>query len=937
MNILRIKKRYIAGALSLMLSVALQAQDYGALKYMLQKRPANEKFEKGTFSDHLFLSAGVGPWGLMNDGGNGVGANASLFLGKWLTPIHGIRLGGNVGFLPSGEEGRKIKMIGASFDYLLNISSLAYRYDYDRPLELLGVFGIDGGYSKAESWKMYGGIHIGLQGKWHVSPLLDFFIEPRIGWYNNQIVQISSWRDYQTMGTLLAGFTYNMVPAEYRPTDRFENTSFRNHLFISLFGGLNTLKGFGAEGSLRDGMGPTLALGIGKWFTPASALRLSGVVGYCASPVTEKTHGDLKHIDLRADYMLNLNNVFGGYDPDRIFSLIGIAGVNMAASKDRDDSWNYAPGIGVGAQANFRVSRNLDLFVEPRINVYGDHYAGGRGWGQKDWTGEVNVGLTTYLDRADRSKRRTASGHFFDHMFMTAGAGAQLLLTKSTVEHSGTLGPLLSVSIGKWFNSISGLRLTGSAGYFASYTDNRMRHPYVTAGADYLLNIHSALVGYDPDRAFELIGTVGANVSYTGKAERKFNPGLNIGLQGLWHISPALGIYIEPQVHAYGDKLAPGSLKDFGIDALVALNAGIHYTFSPYQKANYREGFNENDRRMFASVALGTNGVFTADKNALKHLGISTQLSIGKWYTPLSAWRLNGTLVRSEAMLGTPKRYLYYAGAGVDYMMSLGTLANGYHPERIFDIVPYIGANMGISYRKQETAFVPGMDVGAQFKFRLSSALDFFIEPKIGIRSDKYDGRESGTFDKVVALLGGFSYKPQGWSRNNRRPVAEGFVPQTFVSLGMGTGLQKNSLSRKDLSVRTDVNIGRYFTALSGARLGLTNTNYKVARGGKERINIVSVHADYLLDVTTLLNGYVPDRRLTLSGIAGFNMNFSSATGAETVPGADLGLQAKWRISDHWDIYGEPMLNVYKGKADGKSYSGISGSCNMTLGTSYRF
>ena len=40
MDILRIKNKYAAVALFLMLSVALQAQDYGALKYMLQKRPA---------------------------------------------------------------------------------------------------------------------------------------------------------------------------------------------------------------------------------------------------------------------------------------------------------------------------------------------------------------------------------------------------------------------------------------------------------------------------------------------------------------------------------------------------------------------------------------------------------------------------------------------------------------------------------------------------------------------------------------------------------------------------------------------------------------------------------------------------------------------------------------------------------------------------------
>ena len=56
MNIFRINNKYVAVAIFLMLAVTLQAQDYGALQYMLQKRPANEKFESNKFNEHLFFS-----------------------------------------------------------------------------------------------------------------------------------------------------------------------------------------------------------------------------------------------------------------------------------------------------------------------------------------------------------------------------------------------------------------------------------------------------------------------------------------------------------------------------------------------------------------------------------------------------------------------------------------------------------------------------------------------------------------------------------------------------------------------------------------------------------------------------------------------------------------------------------------------------------------
>ncbi|MFG6412161.1 MAG: hypothetical protein K1V92_14655, partial [Bacteroides acidifaciens] len=91
MNILRIKNKYVAVALFLMLAVTLQAQDYGALQYMLQKRPANEKFESNKFNEHLFFSAGVGPYSLLSgkETQDGLGMTARLFMGKWITPVHG--------------------------------------------------------------------------------------------------------------------------------------------------------------------------------------------------------------------------------------------------------------------------------------------------------------------------------------------------------------------------------------------------------------------------------------------------------------------------------------------------------------------------------------------------------------------------------------------------------------------------------------------------------------------------------------------------------------------------------------------------------------------------------------------------------------------------------------------------------------------------------
>lgn len=84
MNIFRINNKYVAVAIFLMLAVTLRAQDYGALQYMLQKRPANEKFESNRFNEHLFFSAGIGPYSLLTSGDSqdGMGMTRPSLYGK---------------------------------------------------------------------------------------------------------------------------------------------------------------------------------------------------------------------------------------------------------------------------------------------------------------------------------------------------------------------------------------------------------------------------------------------------------------------------------------------------------------------------------------------------------------------------------------------------------------------------------------------------------------------------------------------------------------------------------------------------------------------------------------------------------------------------------------------------------------------------------------
>lgn len=781
MNILKIKNKYVAVASFMMLAVTLQAQDYGALKYMLQRRPANEKFESNKFNEHLFFSAGMGPYSLLTSGNSqdGPGMTAHLFMGKWITPVHGLRLGVNLGYLPSKIYTSKIKMGGGSLDYLLNMSSLAFGYNEQRCFELFGIVGAEVGYSKANGnseradnypgleggTDLYYGAHFGLQGNVRLSPSLDLFVEPRIGWYNDGFTHTESWRNYKMGGSVLVGLTYMPTAPMGNKIhfDDFDNSSFLNHMFISFSAGMSGLKMAGIKNTV-EGMGPQFSAGIGKWFSRSSGLRLSGTVGLCDTPSGSES-GYFKHVDLHADYLLNFNNILWGYDEDRLFTLIGIAGVSLSGTKGVEKAAKYAPGVGVGLQGSFRLNRSVDLFVEPRLNVYHKRYAGGHGvGGNTDQLGEVNIGLTYHtIDRAARPKNGFSSNHIADNLFMTSGIGMQLFLNKTNLEKLSSWGPQVSASIGKWFSPYSGLRLVGTGGFFTNYVvpgdvlGDRLRHVSVSGGLDYLWNVTSTMSGYNPDRVFDLIGSVGVNLAYTSKSDHKLQPGVNAGIQGLWHVNDFLGLYIEPQIRLYGDEFIEGNLGFMKKDVMVGINAGFHYRFVPYSKVANRSTFSQDDKRYFISGALGLGSLLVANKDLVKNAGVEAKGSFGKWYTPLSAWRVNGTIMYKAK---TPsKMNLHYAGLGMDYMMSLATLAKGYSPDHVIDVVPFVGVTAGLVRRKGEFKAVPGLDAGVQFKLKVSSSLYLYAEPKIGIRTDTYDGIEQGRADRVTSMLGGFLYR----------------------------------------------------------------------------------------------------------------------------------------------------------------------------------
>ncbi len=71
----------------------------------------------------------------------------------------------------------------------------------------------------------------------------------------------------------------------------------------------------------------------------------------------------------------------------------------------------------------------------------------------------------------------------------------------------------------------------------------------------------------------------------------------------------------------------------------------------------------------------------------------------------------------------------------------------------------FVGVTAGLVRRYGKFRAVPRLDAGVQVKLKVASSLYLYAEPKIGIRTDTYDGSEQGRPDRVTSMVGGLLYR----------------------------------------------------------------------------------------------------------------------------------------------------------------------------------
>lgn len=201
---------------------------------------------------------------------------------------------------------------------------------------------------------------------------------------------------------------------------KVETNNFFHNWFVSAGAGVQFYMGdHDGQCKFGDRLAPALDVAIGKWFTPGIGVRFtySGLQIYGATqtwnpyehiggaynagkPVPGKHTNPYGYLDvqkfnmlnLHADVMFNLNNLFAGYNPKRVWNISPYLGVGWGHVYDSPTKNEITANLGL--INSFRLCDALALNVDVHGMFVGDGFDGEGGGTFGECLMSASVGLT---------------------------------------------------------------------------------------------------------------------------------------------------------------------------------------------------------------------------------------------------------------------------------------------------------------------------------------------------------------------------------------------------------------------------------------------------------------------------------------------------------------------------------------------------------------
>lgn len=226
-----------------------------------------------------------------------------------------------------------------------------------------------------------------------------------------------------------------------------EAGSVRHNWFIDLgVGFANYFGDHNKQLKYKDLISPTFELQVGKWFSPSVGMRLGfsgfiirGATQNNAYAVIDKETGEPKKVDyrqqgfwlnyqkipyfdMRADFLFNMCNMFGGYKSDRFYSAIPYVGIGFAHSWQTKDTKEWRQKL-IDNGENIKFSDSSDSDPKYITETVENTLTGTLGFLN---TFRINSSFDVYLD-----VRGTLYKDAFDMEYESRGRAGEGLLATS--------------------------------------------------------------------------------------------------------------------------------------------------------------------------------------------------------------------------------------------------------------------------------------------------------------------------------------------------------------------------------------------------------------------------------------------------------------------------------------------------------------------------
>ncbi len=722
----------------------------------------------------------------------------------------------------------------------------------------------------------------------------------------------------------IAADTDSIVPTGFNALDyvlqrpaasrSFESKKFGDHMFLSVEGGATYLRS--KTNSYRQSeIGYRAGVALGDWISPVYGWRVGASVGRHYSDYYNPFYAAAS-----ADFLLNFTGLLRGNTDRSRLEFIGAAGLELQALHRPGHTW-LGFGGRIGLQMRVNVTPSTFFFIEPRLGIYSDNLDDNKTWHSYDMEGQIMAGFGYRMDQLRKWGKGVDNSDFLnerfsDNVFMGVTAGTAVFSNNPSSYSKSKLHRAFGGGfVGRWFAPHSAIRLQGQGGVMKF---GSLRRRTLVADIDYMLNINTLLNGYDPDRKIELNVVAGASLAYANYQHQKLFPGLHGGVQGVWNITPQVGLFIEPQLRMF-EKDIMGYDSQANHPLLMSqLNAGIILRNRPKRERDLGETLRieyeqfENDHQFFVSAATGFMGRQRAfDNNWM------VSLAFGGWYTPQSGFRVYGNASNNTRKFDPFKS----VSVGADYMTDVLALLNGYDSERRFRVRGFLGLNAEFaryikcyhphnnnSKSHLHKHFGWGPSAALQLAYKFSDSFEFFVEPSAQVLSIANYRRK---LTPQWRLQAGVTYL----MGNNKR-AEEDYTERPYtIGIAAGSGcISQGSLKNAPLSITAD--LGTWLNDVSGAQVSY---HYLSTKPSKKTITVNTIGLDYMLNITALFNGGIRSSNFNLVGLVGPTIGWSNAEKAKVDIGLKTGLQGRWRLTDMLELTLTPNVITWDNDVYGRS------------------